>query len=219
MKMSKLVLVAAGTLIIGLIAAPGAAFVNGDFESPNVGNQGAYYNSTPSGFGWTLASGDIDLLGPGKWQPSHGNQSLDLNGFGPGTIFQDFTFASGGQWNILFDLSGNPEIPGIKTVRVSFGPTGGSLTSLGTFSVDSNTNTFANMNWKTITSSDLNILNGQSYRLQFESLTSGAAGPALDNVRLQIVPEPTTISMVVGSIFCFAAARRRTNRKKEGIHQ
>jgi hypothetical protein len=189
-------LLAVSLLCSGLIDVNGAGLVNGSFESPNVGSQGVWYTSAPTGFGWTLASGDMDLIGPGYWQPSDGAQSLDLNGFGPGTIYQDFSFASAGTWAIKFDLSGNFNPPGTKIVKVSFGLTSGPLSDLGTYSLDSSQNSPGNMHWQTITTPLVTVQDSALYRLQFTSLNPGAAGPALDNVRLEVVPEPAAIGLI-----------------------
>src|SRR5262249_39635842 len=143
-------------------------------------------------------------------QASSGAQSIDLNGFSPGSIFQDFNFISSGAWTILFDLAGNPEGPGVKTVRVDFGESDGPLTSLGTFTFDSTGHTRPNMGWITISTSELTVDASTTYRLQFTSLTPGATGPALDNVRLLLVPEPATGSLLAAGVAVAWLFRRGT---------
>ena len=102
--------------------------LNGDFETPVT--DGANYATPPEGFGWQLVPGtDFDLMRT-YWQPSTGAQSLDLNGFTAGSIYQDFSFDYSGYWNISYDLSAAPSGPSSKTVQVDFGLAGGPLTTL-----------------------------------------------------------------------------------------
>jgi hypothetical protein len=177
--------------------ASGAGLVNGDFELPVLTGIGATYSVAPVGFGWTIASGNIDLLTSAYWQPASGNQSIDLDGTTAGSIYQDFNFSSSGTWEITFDLSANPDLytqgdglgTGLKTVEVDFGPVG-SVTTLGTYSISPVGRTDSNMQWVTITTPQVEVSDSVLYELQFTSLTPGIAGNALDNVQLQAVPEP-----------------------------
>jgi hypothetical protein len=180
----------------------GAGLVNGDFESPVVTGQGLPANVAPPGFGWTIASGDIDILGT-YWQPATGFQSLDLNGSTTGSIYQDFTFDSAGTWAFSFSLSANPDAftrgdgggTGVKNMQVLFG-TPGSMTSLGTWGVDSDPRTIDNMQWVTITTPAVVVSSSTVYRVQFTSLVSGPSGPALDNVQVSPIPEPNAAALL-----------------------
>lgn len=218
-----IVTTAAFTCSFGVIGAEvNIGLSNGDFEFPLVG-VGTSFDSTtvPAGFGWTIASGDLDLLGASYWQPASGVQSLDLSGyFLPGSIYQDFIFPSAGTWVIKFSLSANPDYAwhgdslgsGIKNLRVDFGVPG-QMSTLGIFGVDADSRSIWDMKWVTITTPELLISDATAYRLQFTSLVPGAAGPALDHVELQIVPEPTAMTLlcifaVSGALFYQRASSR-----------
>ncbi len=160
--------------------------LNGDFEIP--ATDGANYATPPEGFGWQLVPGtDFDLMRT-YWQPSSGAQSLDLNGFTAGSLYQDFSFDASGNWTISYDLSAAPTGPSSKTVQVDFGLADGPLTTLGTYTIDATTRTTADMQWRTF-ASQVSVIGSATYRLQFTSLTPGPDGPALDNVRIAAVPD------------------------------
>ena len=146
---------------------------NGDFETPVLPNGQPFYNGTPPlpGFGWQVASGDIDIANS-FWQPASGNQSIDLNGNSPGTIYEDFSFSVGGQWAVMFAMSANPATPDTKILNVSFGPSGGPMTSLGNYSVVPGTRTFQDMQWIAMTTPSVNVQGSVVDPLQFTSLKS-----------------------------------------------
>lgn len=178
---------------------------------------GGTYNVAPTGFFWTIASGDIDLLRT-YWQPSSGLQSLDLNGTTTGSIYQDFTFSSGGAWAISFDLSANPDLyirgdglgSGLKNVRVDFG-TPGSMSTLGIWGVDSAPRTISDMQWVTITTPEVVVSDSLVYRLQFTSMVSGYSGPALDNIQILAIPEPGFAAFFCTAAIGCAMLHRRRN--------
>lgn len=208
-------------LAFGLIILPagGAGILNGDFESPALSGLGGTFaqNTVPAGFSWTLASGSIEVLTSAYWQPASGSQSLDLSGAGAGSIFQDFTFATAGSWLIRFDMSANPDLfsrgdglgSGLKRMQVDFG-VAGMMSSLGTYGLESDSRTIHAMDWTSF-AVPVTVLDSQTYRLQFTSLAFGAGGPALDNVRLEMVPEPCAVVFAgLGAMTLFFLARRRT---------
>jgi hypothetical protein len=129
-----------------------------------------------------------------------------LDGVAAGTIYQDFTFDSAGTWSIQFAMSANPDASGDKTMQVSFGTPGGPLTSLGTYTLSSNGRTYSNMQWVTTTTPGVTAQSGVIYRLEFTSLTPGAYGPALDNIQLVPVPEPSCLSILACGLL-FACSR------------
>jgi len=63
--------------------------VNDDFESPIANWDMNLYSAGQTFDGWTVESGDIQLIAPGRWQNASGNQSVDLNGSTTGAILQD----------------------------------------------------------------------------------------------------------------------------------
>jgi Protein of unknown function (DUF642) len=202
-RMKTITLLACVSLICCAVQVASAAtifpigLVNGDFETPAINaDQQIYSYANPAfGFGWQLVPGtDFDLIGT-HWQPSSGAQSVDLNGSGPGSLYQGFKFATSGVWAITYDLSASPTGPSSQTVRVDFGLGIGPLTTLGTYTLDATTRTFTNMQWVTF-EQDVSVVDNLVYQLQFTSLTPGADGPALDNVRLMQIPEPCVAGIV-----------------------
>jgi hypothetical protein len=172
-------------------SATGAGLINGSFEAPMQSRYIEEYSAAPVGFGWTITTGEVDVLTSDYWQPSSGNQSAELNGTTAASIYQDFTFSDAGTWTVKFDMSANPDLfargdssgSGFKTLRVDFGIPG-LMTNLGTYSLDSAPRTVGDMRWVTITTPEVVVSNSVLYRLQFTSLTQGIAGPVLDNVVL-----------------------------------
>lgn len=195
----------------------GAGLINGSFEAPPIA-YGAGYTVAPVGFGWTIASGNIELLSSAYWQPSNGNQSIDLNGSTTGSIYQDFIFSSSQTWVVKFDMSANPDLntrgdsagSGLKSMRVDFG-TPGLMTTLGTYSLDSAPRTIANMQYVSFSTPEILVSDSVVYRLQFTSLVGGINGPVLDNVQLQVVPEPSAAALLCSSLVGFIALRRRND--------
>lgn len=156
MKPSSRILCLIATIGLTLSSVADAALINGSFEEPALSQLGANYSTAPAEFGWTITSGDIDVVVSNYWQSSSGNQSVDLNGTTAASIYQDFMFSSAGRWAVQFDLSANPDLftggdglgSGLKTMRVDFGIPG-AMTHLGTYSLDSTPRTTTSMGWVT----------------------------------------------------------------------
>lgn len=186
--------------------ATAATIVNGDFEQGAVVGGYTTLGTGSSGLpGWTI-NGSIDYIGS-YWQPSHGNKSLDMSGTGAGAISQTVTgLVVGKFYQILFDLSGNPDagLRSQKRLQVSMSPgTGAAFTY--TYST---TGTKTNMNWTTKVFSF--VATSSSALLTFASKTNTAYGPALDNVRfLTPVPVPAGAPLLIGGLVALGALRRR----------
>src|SRR3977135_1229617 len=70
---------------------------DGSFEKPNANG----YENLGAGqtFGaWSVGSGDIDVVGTNFWMAHSGIQSVDLNGWNTGSIYQDLPTNSGTQY-------------------------------------------------------------------------------------------------------------------------
>jgi hypothetical protein len=75
-----------------------------------VSRKGLYEYSAGQIFGgWTMAAGGIDLVDEHYWQAGHGNHSVDMNGNGPGTLYQDLPTRVGETYTLTFLLAVNPE--------------------------------------------------------------------------------------------------------------
>ncbi|MCO5052367.1 MAG: PEP-CTERM sorting domain-containing protein [Verrucomicrobiae bacterium] len=217
-----IVTTAAFTCSFGVIGAEvNIGLINGDFESPSLSPYTySASDNFPDEFGWKIAWGQVDLYHD-TWQPaSGGRQSLDLNGWITGSVYQDFIFPSAGTWVITFSLSANPDLYnygdglgfGVKEMQVDFG-TPGQMSLLGTYGVDSEPRRIWDMQWVTITTPEITVSDANTYRLQFSSLVPGAGGAALDNVQIQLVPEPSVLALV-GSVLIGGLLKRRASANK-----
>lgn len=194
--------------------------VNGDFEGPSLpfSNGWALYSAGETFGGWKVESGNIDLvrwgnvgtdsieanrtLGPESWIAASGSQSLDLNGYGPGSIYQDLSTTPNATYYLSFALAGNV-VGGPLLVTMDFMWNSGVIDTL-TFDVGAH-NGF-DMGWTYYQYAVTAPNDATVTRLRFASLSDTAArGPALDDVilsesprpnipieNLVVVPEPTT---------------------------
>ena len=181
----------------------GASFQNGSFES---GAEPGSFATLASGStaidGWVVGGHSVDYIGS-YWQASDGARSLDLNGDGKGSIAQMFDTLAGQRYLVRFDLAGNPDgAPAVKTVVTS--AAGDSLV----WSFDASGSTHSAMGW---TEKSFSFMAASSATtLTFSSDIDGSYGAALDNVRVDAVPEPGSF-VLLGSamgVVWFAARRR-----------
>ena len=131
---------------------------------------------------WT--SVDIDLINTTFWTASDGSQSIDLNGSGPGTISQSIDTVDGSQYQVRFDMAGNPHAPDQKTVTMTVSAAGQS----SGYSFSTVGKSESNMGWEE--RSFFFTASFSTATLTFESSTNTgnlAVGPALDNVRVNRV--------------------------------
>jgi len=200
--------------VIGLciLSGPGVAglITNGSFE---VGDEPGAWRSlyAPDSVtirNWTVSAGSVDYIGS-YWQAADGNRSLDLTGTGaPGTIVQTFvTPWPGVPHRISFALAGNPDVqPRTTGVRVWINDPNVLYRDF-TFVVNGQTR--SNMGWTYVSwwftpSSAVNTLGFTS----LDNYPGLLWGPALDDVRVDAVPEPGTL-LLVGLALIVASSRRR----------
>lgn len=175
--------------------SPGAvpvSLANPGFEEPVVTANFLHIpaRQEPAGFGWRVVAGEVDMLPPTGW-PGDPGQSLDMNGLSPGTIEQDVQINAAGVYQVVFSQGANP-VPLVRPPfyrqEVFWGPTGGSLTSLGIFHSFLAPQPPAppwNAGWQQRQSQAIQITTPGSYTLRFRSLTPGAGGPTLDSVEVR----------------------------------
>lgn len=171
---------------------------NGGFED----TRGTYNSSAPfvtveatsSAIpGWTVQQGSVDWIGS-YWQPSEGTKSLDLAGYYQhGQISSDpFATVIGKSYLVNFDMAGNPDQSYLKQL-VTLATTDLLLDSY-VFSFDQTGNTKSEMGW--ITNSFEFVAQYETTRIIFGDVTNiltnprEAWGAALDNVSVQLVPDP-----------------------------
>jgi choice-of-anchor C domain-containing protein len=146
------------------------------------------YSGDTSITGWTVGGNSIDYIG-GYWQASDGARSLDMSGFNAGSVSQTLTTTPGTTYQVLFDLAGNPDGgPTVKTLEVS------AAGSVQDYTFDTTGHTRSSMGW--VTDSFLFTATGATTTLTFTSLDATPYGPALDNVRADIVPEPASLTLL-----------------------
>jgi choice-of-anchor C domain-containing protein len=179
-------------LLALILASPewcsGQIVVNGSFESGPTPPLGGLYVPAPDSTtisGWTVSSGSVDYIGSDTWPAAHGSRSLDMSGHDAGTIMQNVSgFTPGNQYRLSFYLAANNDgSPTLFHLQGSIG------SSTQTFTFDATGHTYANMGWS-LRTMDFTA-NNTTLTLALTSLDDGFAGPALDDVSIAAIPEPS----------------------------
>jgi Protein of unknown function (DUF642)/PEP-CTERM motif len=180
--------------------ASAAAFQNGGFETPQLGGGGlSFLNGTNTSVtGWT-STGSGNVLfnnGNGFAVSSEANQGIIMNDDSGGltTMFQTFDTVASQQYQVLFDLSRENGASGNAPISVL--ATGGVSTPYNaTPSYQTNSYSFT-------ASSSLTTLT-------FSRASTEGQSPLLDNVRINAVPEPSTLALgVLAGLFALAFRRK-----------
>jgi choice-of-anchor C domain-containing protein len=125
--------------------------------------------------GWTVDSGEIDLIASSYWAPAEGAQSLDLNGVVAGSLSQLLHTTAGQTYEVSFALAANPCGSSVS-VEVE------AADERATFVFNPSGQSSSNMGWRSTRFAFR--ATGTSTRLSFRSLVGGSCGPALDNVQV-----------------------------------
>lgn len=176
---------------------------NGSFETPEVGRRVTWFSGqTFDGF-WYVSQGSIDIVGPENiYAPYEGEQLVDLNGTMIGGIYQDINITASGMYNLSFAMKGNyAASPAItRTMSVSLG------------SLFSRSYAHHNGDPWTVYSENITISTPGTYRLSFISTTRNTLqdsfGPMIDDVRLELVPEPASLTAIGVGLASLLGLRR-----------
>jgi choice-of-anchor C domain-containing protein len=179
--------------------------VNGSFEDGPANGGGFSRVVAPSTAipGWAVVSGSVDHIGT-MWQAADGIHSLDLSGCEEGTIEQWIPTTPGTQYTLSFMLSGNWGGDPIKNGSVGAGE------SMRPFSFDTSQVTHLNMGW-TSQQTDFTAT-GASTRIWFQSLSPLFWGPAIDDVRVTVIPTPGAAALLTVAAGGMAVRRGRRAR-------
>ena len=199
------------TTLVGLalVAAASHGFAstnlvtNGSFEANTVPSPFVNFSTTNQGISnWIVGVGNVDLVGS-LWTAASGVNSVDLNGLRKGEISQTLTTVAGEKYQFSFELAGNFQGgTAIKYLSVNIGPS-------GLYSFDTTGKSAGNMGWTKYSTSFVAVSSATT--LSFASNTSGAFGPAIDNVSVTAVPEPETFAMLLAGLGLMGVIARRRN--------
>jgi len=207
--LARIALVAAICLPVMARAAPVVNLLtDGDFSqvAPFTIN-GGWENTTTNNAvipGWTVSPvGNVDVVNNLYWQQVPGTtNSIDMNGWVPGSISQTFATTAGAKYAGSFYLSANPGADGQTT---SLAVSAGSYNNTFTFVP---TNTSTKMGWQ-LEGFSFTAGLGSTTTLMFTSLLpSGTAGPTIANVIVS-APEPSMGLMLGTGLVSFFGIRRR----------
>lgn len=219
-------------LLIGLNGIARANLItNGSFEDGTYSSNDPFITLNQGSTaitGWTVKSGSIDWINT-YWNASDGSKSLDLAGYYQhGLISTTFNATVGQTYRVQFDMAGNPDQPYAKSlVSVS---TGDLPPSSHIFTFDQGTNNKNNMGWETkyfdfvAQAPGANPGDSIAVTLMFGDVTgqlingvpdlsldpNESWGAALDNVRVDPVPEPSTFLLLGAGLAGVAGLRRKS---------
>lgn len=200
-------LLAGAALLTAATNANAAIIVNGGFEDgPSTGGSFTTLGTGDTSItGWTVTGGSIDYIG-GYWPGALGTyHSVDLAGTSLGTISQTIATIAGQWYEVSFYVSKNPD--------------GGADTRTGTVSFDGSSLPFSysiptslsDMHWVQYTYDFLATDSSTVLSFAADASAGCCYGPALDEVDVAAVPEPSTwATLLLGfGAIGFSMRRRR----------
>jgi choice-of-anchor C domain-containing protein len=154
--------------------------VNGSFENGPPIDGGRTDVGVPGGStlitGWLVTGAGVDFISSGFGTPSDGVRMVDLNGTTTGGIQQVVTSVAPGDYVLLFDIAGSPNI-GPRSMRAS------AAGQSADFTFDGTNTSGGNMGWATHSLS-FQLSSASSVLVDFTSLSPTEWGVIIDNVRL-----------------------------------
>jgi choice-of-anchor C domain-containing protein len=151
-----------------------------------------------------VSAGTIDYIGS-YWQAQDGVRSIDLAGNSPGALSQTFATTAGQAYRISYWVGRNPD--GGLNPRTGFIDVGGGQQQF----LYSGSGDRANMQWQLETFDFVASGAATTLTLAADPATAGQFyGPALDNVAIGGVPEPTAWALMIFGFGLVGSALRRT---------
>lgn len=226
-------LLATATLLLTTLPAGAQTVNNPGFEDPGTtlapGYAQYFTGQTIGTGGWTVGGSDVFVLNSAYTETS-GNVALTFNAFdgsnalditgsgntGANTITQTLAFQPG-QFTLSFYLgrindtgAANPVYTGNASVSVSLG---GLALGAGTFT--NTTESVGSVNYA-LFNVPFTVNAAGNYDLTFTNATpTGNNYAGLDNITVNVVPEPSTYAMVIGTLGLLAIGRRL--RRQRGM--
>ncbi len=197
----KLIRILLLTILLPVSPALAMSILNGSFEQ---GTDPGAFQPLPAGSvnitSWEIIGDSVDYIGT-LWMASDGLRSIDLNDLAIGGVQQAFATDIGQMYEVTFDMAGNPAGGDpIKVLNVSAGDNNQN------FSFDTVESSFDFMNWDTRRFTF--TATSTSTTLTFTAVSPPPFGPALDNVDVHLVPEPST-GLLLGAALAGLAVYRR----------
>ncbi|NOK39733.1 DUF642 domain-containing protein [Corallococcus exercitus] len=145
---------------------------NGSFETNSIGASNYVVLSAGSTAlpGWTITSG-IKVMKSTYKAAQNGVQSIDLNGLGAGSLYQDVPTVVGGGYTLTFWVSNSPNCTTVsRSATVNYGPSSASISN-------------ASGTWGSFPRTYVFNATSTTSRIQFTSTSGGVScGLAIDNV-------------------------------------
>lgn len=223
-RVTKCIALGALATLIEMEPIVAAQILNGGFEVPDLtpsGFQTIGVGGEPAGLGWTVESGTVDVatlpVSPFiLYSAFEGQQGLDLNGVGPGEIFQDFATVPGQNYALSFAYSGNPLEGGGQSANVSLTDVGlDTLLLTSEVSHVTATNNPPDADWM-LFSNDF-IAQGTSTRLAFASTNAFQGGIVLDAIAVDVIPAPATSSILAVALCGLERTTQHPSTHRAGV--
>lgn len=186
----------------------GNLLINGDFETPNVGNgaSGQGFTTYATGAtlgttGWKVTAGSVDIVRNAAGttyatKPASGQQCVDLDGLQPGTISQSVTTVVGRRYLLKLAYTATPFVgggaPTTRTASVLFG--GATVVNLSKAVTGL---TPQNAGWTYV--EYLVTATSTTSAVAIKGTSAGSLGMAVDNVSLTEMPFGT--AGISGQVF------------------